>query len=171
MIRYLFASLLLLPLLASPTVAQINSAEADAFGFGPQVGHPVMHLPDGRRIAISTWNLPIGLSGVSAWVYEEKVGKSLWRIHGEPCAIWQSSGPNPLVPKDRELDWISHQRGGAAVFPIEVVACASRQLVKYLGVVPDWGGTDSNVGLNTALRGWTMVPTKDGKGFMMVPQE
>jgi hypothetical protein len=156
--------------LTAPATAEIDSKEADLFGFGPQKGHPVMHLPDGRRIAVSTWNFAIGLSGASAMVYEEKLGLSLWRVHGEPCAIWQSSGPDPTVPKDRELDAITHTRRGASVFPIEIIACATRQLVDYLGVVPTWGGIDSNVGLNNSLRGWTLKPLPGG-GFAVVPQE
>jgi len=171
MLRYLFAALLLLPFLAASAAAQIDPKEADAFGFGPQIGHPVMHLPDGRKIAISTWNFPIGLSGASAMVYEEKLGLSLWRPHGEPCAIWQSSGPEPTVPKERELATMTDRRGGASAFPIEIMACATRQLAEYLGVKPDWGGQDANKGLNNALRGWTMQPIQGGKGFIVVPQE
>jgi len=171
MLRYLLAFLLLLPLLAAPASAQIDPKEADIFGFGPQVGHPVMHLPDGRRIAISTWNFPIGFHGASAMVYEKNVGLYLWRPHGEPCAVWQSSGPDPTVPKERELEFMTNKRGGSSAMPIEIVACATRQLAEYLGVIPDWGGQDANKGLNNALRGWTMQPIEGGKGFIMVPQE
>jgi hypothetical protein len=149
---------------------QADPKEADLFGFGPKAGHPVLHLPDGRRIAVSTWNLPIGLSGASAMVYEEILGLSLWRIHGEPCAYWQSSEPDPMTPKDRELKAISGARGGSSVFPIDIMVCATRQLVKYLGFAPDWGTMTAEQGLDNALRGWSFKPaTQDGKGFVVVP--
>ena len=132
----------------------IDPNEMDSHGFGPQQGHPVLRLPDGRRLAISTWELPIGLSGIGAMVYEVRHGLALWGIQGDWHAKWQSVAPTPSVPDDQVLSKIIEAQGGPANFIINAMATGSRELAKYLGFVPQWPAPDSLTILNQAMGSW-----------------
>lgn len=124
----------------TPAQAQVNPAEQDIHGFGPQVGAPVIHLPDGRRLSCSVWYQPIlGLGFVSAMVYEYNVGLFLWRQLGTQYAYWEAETPTPGVDNDRTLSWIIEDRGGPAQFILASMANCSAEIAGYLGFNPSWG--------------------------------
>lgn len=126
--------------LSMPAKAQVNPAEADIYGFGPQIGAPVLHLPDGRRLSCSVWYQEwLGLGFVSAMVYEQNVGLFLWRQLGSQFVYWAAETPTQGVDQDQTLSWIIEDRGGPAQFIIASMAHCSAEIAGYLGFNPSWG--------------------------------
>lgn len=139
------AAILLSVALTQPVKAQVNPAEQDIYGFGPQIGAPVVHLPDGRRLSCSVWYQPwLGLGFVSAMVYEENVGAFLWRQLGTQYAYWEAETPTSGVDPDRTLSWIIEDRGGPAQFILASMANCSAEIAGYLGFNPSWGYTSTS---------------------------
>lgn len=161
------AVLLFAPALA-PAAAQVNPAEADILGFGPQVGDHVFRLPDGRRLAVSTWDLPIGLSGAGLMVYEFNNGGWLWNAKGW-CYWWQAWN-DPAAADDQKLPAIIAENGGEAKFIIHTIACASLWLVDVLGFNPTWAPRDMALNVSTSLHAWKLRPVvKSNPGLLVLP--
>jgi len=140
----------------------IDPNEMDMLGFGPQVGSPVIHLPDGRRLAISVMDLWI-FQGIGPMVYEFNAGAFLWKILQEPYAIWTSITPSPESPPDQTLSGIIEANGGPASFILNTMNYSNIELAKYLGFNPQWAINNNLVNeLSNSLTAWELKAVVPG---------
>ena len=132
----------------------IDPNEADFLGFGPQIGNPGLHLPDGRRVAISTWSMAV-VSGIGVMTFEMRNGRETWACYFW-AAKWQCVRPQADVPDEQTLCRIIAEAGGPAPFILDVMARSSKALAGYLGFAPMWTDGDCGRELDRALDGWSL---------------
>lgn len=145
----------------------VDPNEMDSQGFGPQVGSPVIHLPDGRRLAISVFDVFI-FRGVGAMAYEYNVGAYLWKIVDAPYAIWQTDTASPEVPLDQTLEGIIAANGGPANFILNTMNYSGQKLAAYLGFNPQWPANNNltNEVVN-AMTGWELKAVVPGNPLLV----
>lgn len=149
----------------------VDPNEADIYGFGPQIGSPVFHLPDGRRLAISVFDIFI-FKGIGTMAYEYNMGASLWKIVGSPYAIWQSTTPDPAVAPEQVLSNIIVANGGPASFILNTMNYASKQIADYLKFNPQWEVNENlaNEVVN-AMSSWELKPVIPSvPGLIVLPR-
>lgn len=138
----------------------IDPNEADGNGFGPQLGSPILHLPDGRRIAVSRWEEPfLGLSFLSVMDFGQRFGGVWnWNCFGEPYEFWEADTPTPGVADDRVLSGMIERDGGPAGFIIRAMGHCSLEVAHYLDFNPAWsyGQQPAWQHLDEALTAWAL---------------
>lgn len=136
----------------------VDPNEMDALGFGPQVGSPVFHLPDGRRLAISVADVQI-FQCLSAMAYEENMGMYLWKLVGQPYKLWQAITPEPGIVPDQILSNIVATAGGPAMFILDAMNHCAKELVRYLQFNPQWPVNQNLVNeVVNAMSSWELKP-------------
>ena len=139
--------------------------------FEPTPGSPIITLPDGRKLAVTMWIVEgLGLSGCGVMVYSEQFG-GVWNWSAEAWfAKWQAITPQPGVSDDQVLSKIIAKAGGPAPFIIDLMAFASKEMMKMLGFTPQWMPSQSDTALADALKAWEMISLIPGQFVLPRPK-